>query len=160
MKETINANIGQRVFVLDRDAYDALVIYLNDVRRRIMVDTDEVMNDIEIRLAEIFHEELSSSMMVVTLAMVERAIVRVGRPEDFGSEGEGEKRSYNDVGNANTKQLRRSRRNRSIAGVCAGLADYLEVDVTLVRIITLCLMLFGAMSLWVYIIAWMLIPEE
>lgn len=160
MKETINANIGQRVFVLDRDAYDALVIYLNDVRRRIMVDTDEVMNDIEIRLAEIFHEELSSSMMVVTLAMVERAIVRVGRPEDFGSEGEGEKRSYNGVGNANTKQLRRSRRNRSIAGVCAGLADYLEVDVTLVRIITLCLMLFGAMSLWVYIIAWMLIPEE
>lgn len=160
MKETINANIGQQVFVLDRDAYDALVIYLNDVRRRIMVDTDEVMNDIEIRLAEIFHEELSSSMMVVTLAMVERAIVRVGRPEDFGSESEGEKRSYNGVGNANTKLLRRSRRNRSIAGVCAGLADYLEVDVTLVRIMTLCLMLFGGMSLWVYIIAWMLIPEE
>ncbi len=160
MKETINANIGQRVFVLDRDAYDALVIYLNDVRRRIMVDTDEVMNDIEIRLAEIFHEELSSSMMVVTLAMVERAIVRVGRPEDFGSESESEKRSYNGVGNANTKLLRRSRRNRSIAGVCAGLADYLEVDVTLVRIMTLCLMLFGGMSLWVYIIAWMLIPEE
>ena len=74
MKETINANIGQQVFTLDRDAYDRLTIYLNDVRRRITVDTDEVMNDIEIRIAEIFREGLTSSLMVVSLAMVERAI--------------------------------------------------------------------------------------
>ncbi|MBQ3026460.1 MAG: PspC family transcriptional regulator, partial [Alistipes sp.] len=85
MKETINANIGQQVFTLDRDAYDRLTIYLNDVRRRITVDTDEVMNDIEIRIAEIFREGLTSSLMVVSLAMVERAIARVGAPEDFGS---------------------------------------------------------------------------
>ena len=56
MKETINANIGGEVFVLDRDAYDRLTIYLNDVRRRLTADADEVMKDIEIRIAEILHE--------------------------------------------------------------------------------------------------------
>ena len=50
MKEAINANIGQQVFTLDRDAYDRLTIYLNDVRRHITSDTEEVMNDIEIRI--------------------------------------------------------------------------------------------------------------
>ena len=58
MKEAINANIGQQVFTLDRDAYDRLTIYLNDVRRRIVSDTEEVMNDIEIRIAEILREAL------------------------------------------------------------------------------------------------------
>ena len=58
MKETINANIGGVVFTLDRDAYDRLTIYLNDLRRRISSDTEEVMSDIETRLAEILREEL------------------------------------------------------------------------------------------------------
>lgn len=158
MKETINANIGQQVFMLDRDAYDRLTLYLNDVRRHIATDTDEVMNDIEIRIAEIFREELPSVMMVVTLAMVERAIARIGRPEDFGAESHCE--TNNNVGGMKTKQLRRSRTNRSIAGVCAGLADYLGVDVTVMRILALSLVIFGGMSLWVYIILWLLIPEE
>ncbi len=158
MKETINANIGQQVFMLDRDAYDRLTVYLDDVRRRIATDTDEVMNDIEIRIAEIFREELPSAMMVVTLAMVERAIARIGRPEDFGTESHSE--TNNNVGGMKTKQLRRSRTNRSIAGVCAGLANYLGVDVTVMRILALCLVIFGGMSLWVYIILWLLIPEE
>lgn len=158
MKETINANIGQQVFMLDRDAYDRLTLYLNDVRRHIAADTDEVMNDIEIRIAEIFREELPSVMMVVTLAMVERAIARIGRPEDFGAESHCE--TNNNVGGMKTKQLRRSRTNRSIAGVCAGLADYLGVDVTVMRILALSLVIFGGMSLWVYIILWLLIPEE
>ena len=65
MKETINANNGGRVCTLDRDAYDRLTIYLNDLRRRIATDTDEVMDDIEARLAEILHEGLPSQMMVV-----------------------------------------------------------------------------------------------
>ena len=59
-----------------------------------------------------------------------------------------------------TKRLRRSRTDRSIAGVCGGLANHLGVDATILRIVTLCLMLFGGMSLWVYIIMWILIPEE
>ena len=158
MKEAINANIGQQVFTLDRDAYDRLTIYLNDVRRRITSDTEEVMNDIEIRIAEILREALPSTMMVVTLAMVEQAIARIGTPEDF--ETENNQGTTNNRSNMNSNVLRRSRTDRSIAGVCGGLADYFGIDSTILRIVMLCLIIFGGMSLWVYIIMWLLIPEE
>uniref|UniRef100_UPI0040560147 PspC domain-containing protein n=1 Tax=Alistipes sp. TaxID=1872444 RepID=UPI0040560147 len=157
MKETINANIGQQIFTLDRDAYDRLTIYLNDVRRRIVSDTEEVMNDIEIRIAEILREALPSAMMVVTLAMVERAIARIGAPEDFGAESQSETKNNNGMGQ---RLLRRSRTDRSIAGVCGGLANYFGTDSTTLRIVMLCLIIFGGMSLWVYIVMWLLIPEE
>lgn len=156
MKETINANIGHQVFTLDRDAYDRLTIYLNDIRRHIATDTDEVMNDIEIRMAEIFREGLSSTIMVVTLAMVERAIARVGAPEDFGPEYH----NHTSRSKQAIRKLRRSRTDRSIAGVCGGLANYLGIDATVLRIAMLCFVIFGGMSLWVYIIMWLLIPEE
>lgn len=159
MKETINANIGGEVFTLDRDAYNRLTIYFNDVRRYITIDTDEVMRDIEIRVAEILREGLPSSMMVVTISMVEGAIARVGRPEDFASSQTAGAR-HSGERTTRRRQLRRSRTNRSIAGVCAGLADYLGIDATLVRVLTLCLVIFCGMSLWVYIILWLLIPEE
>ena len=77
--------------------------------------------------------------------------------EDFGTENQSETKNNNGMGQ---KLLRRSRTDRSIAGVCAGLANYLGIDTTLVRILTLCLIIFGGMSLWVYIILWLLIPEE
>ena len=157
MKETINANIGQQLFTLDRDAYDRLTIYLNDVRRRITTDTEEVMTDIEIRIAEILREMLSSSMMVVTLSIVERAIARLGTPDDFGSGRESTARNTSRRG---VRQLRRSRTNRSIAGICGGLSDYFGVDATVLRVVMFFMFFFGGMSLWVYIILWLLIPEE
>lgn len=157
MNETINANIGQQAFTLDRNAYDRLTNYLNDVRSRLTTDADEVMKDIEIRIAELFREWLPSAMMVVTLSMVERAIVRIGRPEEFGSK---KQQSSTTTSCTSTKQLRRSRTNRSIAGICGGLAAYFGMDATLIRIATFLLIFLGGMSLWVYIILWLIIPEE
>ena len=46
-----------------------------------------------------------------------------------------------------------------IAGVCAGLAEFFGLDVSLVRIATLILILFGGLSLWVYIILWLIVPK-
>ena len=161
MKEAINANIGGEVFTLDRDAYDRLTIYLNDLRRSISTDTDEVMSDIEIHLAEILREGLPSEMMVVTLALAERAIARIGQPEDFASEiSDKTDKTTKKQSTMNSKKLRRSRTDRSIAGVCAGLANYFGIDTTAMRILMVLLTVFGGMSLWVYIILWLLIPEE
>lgn len=46
-----------------------------------------------------------------------------------------------------------------IAGVCGGLAEFFGLDVSLVRIATLILILFGGLSLWAYIILWLIIPK-
>lgn len=153
MKETVNANIGQQIFTLDRDAYDYLFLYLNNVH----YDTYESKDDIEFRLAMALREMLSSYMMVVTLDMAEQAINRIGRAENFSTTNRDKTKNNNNMG---YKLLRRSRTNRSIAGVCGGLANYLGIDATPLRIATLLLILFGGMSLWVYIIMWLLIPEE
>ena len=59
-----------------------------------------------------------------------------------------------------TKKLYRSRRNRMIGGVCGGLADYLGVDPTVVRVIMALATFVGGMSILVYLIMWLLIPEE
>ena len=56
------------------------------------------------------------------------------------------------------KKLYKSR-NKSVCGVCAGLAEYLDIDVTLVRLVTFLLIFFGGLSLWAYIIAAIIMPE-
>ena len=57
------------------------------------------------------------------------------------------------------KRLYRSRDNRIIAGVCGGLADYLNVDATLVRVVTVLVTLFGGSGILAYIILWIVVPE-
>jgi phage shock protein PspC (stress-responsive transcriptional regulator) len=58
------------------------------------------------------------------------------------------------------KKLYRSRANRMIAGICGGLADHLDADPTLIRLITVALVLAGGLSVWVYLIAWIIVPEQ
>ena len=58
------------------------------------------------------------------------------------------------------KVLKRSRRNRVIAGVCAGLADYFNIDIALVRVLFVVAALCGSFGFWMYIILWIVVPEE
>jgi phage shock protein C len=59
-----------------------------------------------------------------------------------------------------SKPLRRSRRHKAIAGVCAGFADYFDLDISLVRVIWLLVALFGGGGLIAYLICWIVIPRE
>ena len=61
---------------------------------------------------------------------------------------------------AQAKKLARSRTDKKIAGVCAGFANYLDLDVTLVRILWLMLVIFGGTGVLAYFIAWIIMPEE
>lgn len=56
--------------------------------------------------------------------------------------------------------LIRPREGRLLAGVCAGIADRFSTSVTAVRVITLIGMVFFGLSIWVYILLWLLIPSE
>ncbi|NMC45943.1 MAG: PspC domain-containing protein [Chloroflexi bacterium] len=58
------------------------------------------------------------------------------------------------------KRLYRSRKDRMIAGVCAGLGDYLQIDPTIVRIIFIALVFAGLGGVVVYFILWIVTPEE
>jgi len=58
------------------------------------------------------------------------------------------------------KKLYRSKKNKMIAGVCGGIAEYFDIDPTLVRLLGLVLVLSGGAGVIAYIIAWIIIPEK
>jgi phage shock protein PspC (stress-responsive transcriptional regulator) len=60
----------------------------------------------------------------------------------------------------NIRKLTRSLSDRRIAGVCGGLANYLNVDVTVIRILFLLALFFGGFGFWAYLIVWIAAPEE
>lgn len=156
MKETISVNLASQAFTFDKDAYRRLKEYLDAIRRRLPAGDPEILNDVEARLAEIFRSRISSPMMVVTLQMVQGAMAQMGDPSEFGELPTGEKRDEASVDAesascVSSRHLYRSRTNRSIAGVCGGIAEFFGIDSTILRLITLFLILFGGLSLWVYI---------
>jgi len=61
---------------------------------------------------------------------------------------------------AQTRKLYRSRTNRKLAGVCAGLAQYLNADATLIRVLFVVLALLGGPGIVIYLLMWILVPEE
>ncbi len=62
--------------------------------------------------------------------------------------------------NNNYRRLMRSTTDRRVAGVCGGLAKYLNVDPTVLRIIFLLAVLFGSLGIWAYLIIWLVAPED
>lgn len=66
--------------------------------------------------------------------------------------------NYNFI-NMSTKKLVRDIKNKKLAGVCAGVAKYFGLDVTLVRIIWLVLALMGSLGLWIYLILLLVLPK-
>lgn len=162
MKETIQVNIAQQAFTLDVDACTELHRYLGRIKRRLSPDVqEETLADVEARIAEIFCEHLPSPMMVVTLDLVRRAEAQMGAPEDFGDAPA----AAADAAAAETSQpltgkLRRTRNDRILAGVCGGIARYFAIDSTIIRVLTVLLMAFAGLSIWVYLILWIVMPEE
>jgi len=76
---------------------------------------------------------------------------------DPGSGGSGGWGGWSGFGG---KRLERKIEGRWLAGVCAGLADYLGVDANLVRVVVAVLVIFGGFGALVYLLAWALVPEE
>ena len=64
------------------------------------------------------------------------------------------------MSNGNTKRLYRSRDDRMIAGVCAGLAEYIDIDPTIVRLLFVLGLFAGGATFWAYLVMMMVVPEE
>ena len=58
------------------------------------------------------------------------------------------------------KKLYRSTKDKKLAGVCGGIAEYFETVATIIRLAVVLLTLFAGMSIWLYIIAALIMPED
>ncbi len=159
MKQTFNVNIGGRGYNIDNDAYELLDKYLNDISSRLNDSDVESMEDIESRIADIFDERVSSTMQVVTIDMVRRAMAIIGRPDMFGGQKRGFSHQETSSYPHEPKRLYRSENNKVLAGVCGGLGEYFNVDPNLIRVISAILLFvtFFTAAI-VYIIMWIVIP--
>lgn len=167
MKQVLNVGIGGRSFVIDEDAFDRLSAYLDAFRSRTGMgyQTKEVMDDLEMRIAEIFSESLSSRQEVVDISLVERVIAQLGMPDGSTAPGStgpvgGGTGEYWHSGRESrpVRKLYRDKDHNVLGGVASGLACYFDVDVLVIRILFVCLFLFGSFGGWVYIILWIAVP--
>lgn len=165
MKETVNVSIASQAFTLDEDAWQMLDNYLKSIRDRLDADDTETLNDIESRIADIFYENLPSAMMVVSASLVRRVMDQIGSPDVFGAPrnanpSDGGENSGSEGGDIWKRPLRRSRNDRILAGICGGIARHFGCDSSVVRLITLIMIIFGGLSVWIYIILWLVIPAD
>ena len=157
MNTTLKVKIGQTVFTIEGDAHRILGDYLDDIAARCEESArKEVLDDVEMRIADLFSGWLGNPANVVDTYMVRRAQETIGRPEDFGEL----KEPTHKPEEKEVKRLLRSRNDKVIGGVCGGVAKFTNIDPTLLRIATLLLVLFGGLSLWIYIILWVFLPME
>ena len=84
MKKTLTVNLGGTVFHIDEDAYRLLDNYLSNLKIHFRKEAgaDEIIDDIERRISELFTEKLAAGSQVITIAYVEEVIARMGKPEE------------------------------------------------------------------------------
>lgn len=162
MKKTVNAAIGGCSFIIDEDAYAALEAYLGKFRGALDNTTasSEVMEELEMRIADLLKEKLRSRE-VVDISMTEQIIDQLGFPEGCEQEGYRQKEESRESTNSDSssRKLFRDPDDRKIAGVCSGLALFLNIDVVLVRVVFLLLLICGGTGFWAYIVIWLIAPE-
>lgn len=137
MNKIININLGGMPFVIDDDAYDYMSQYLGSIRNHFSFSEsrEEIMYDIEMRMAELFQERLKSRQ-IITMTELDAVIRIMGRPEEFGGEpledtstDFRERRSSGDYKYIKTgKRLFRDPDNKVVGGVCSGIATYLGIE--------------------------------
>lgn len=169
MKKTLTVNLGGTVFHIDEDAYQLLDKYLSNLRIHFRKEegSEEIMNDFEMRISELFGERVRLGHEVITIEHVEKVINRMGKPEEIFEEEETEeekenakKRVFQEQVITGKKKLMRDPDNRVIGGVAAGIAAYMGWDTTAVRL-AMILLLFIPFVHWMallYIILWMVMP--
>jgi phage shock protein PspC (stress-responsive transcriptional regulator) len=161
MKKTLTVNLNNIVFHIDDDAYEMLQTYLADVSRHLSDDErNEVMNDIEARIAELFTERLQKNKNVVNLTDVEEIINILGKPSQYANDEESDSTEASKTGKKRARRFYRDSENAVLGGVAAGVAAYFSWDVTWVRIAFVILALISAGNVIpVYLLVWIIAPK-
>jgi len=139
--------------------------YLETVKRSFAntPGSDEILADIEARIAELFYEKLENERQVITHKEVDEVIAIMGQPEDYMVDEdifEDEPRSKSTSRQTRVKKLYRDTEHKYVAGVSSGLAHYLGIDPLWVRILWVFLTIgSGGGFILLYGLLWILIPE-
>lgn len=158
MKKTYTINLSGKIFHIDEDALEKLQEYINTLKTYYTQEEDgnEIMDDIENRIGELFTENLKGQFReVITLDDVDQAIATMGTPDDIIDEDEQPRKSAP----KQAKKLYRNPDNKVLGGVAGGLAAYWGISPLLIRIGFVLLSFYYGIFIIVYIILWIAVPK-
>ncbi len=168
MNKTINISLGKQFFHIDEEAFAILKNYLDAIKSYLINEEgrDEILADVEARIAELFAEKLQSEREVVQVAEVERVIKVMGQPSDYKVDQD--ETNYTNSDHAYQKQTEytngskkfyRDEEKNLLGGVCAGLAHNLGIDILWMRIIWVVLFFlsYGTFTI-LYLVLWIVVP--
>src|ERR1051326_7719356 len=172
MNKVITINLGGTAYQLEEAGYEALRAYLDTAAARLQgnPDRDEIISDIEQAIGEKFRALLGNGKTVVTAKEVAAVVTAMGPIEnDPGAPDEKQTASENrgaahtaDAGAKNrvggTRRLYRIEEGAMLSGVCNGLAAYLNLDPTFVRLGFVLLTVFWGAGLLVYCAMAIIVP--
>ena len=196
MKKVQDASVGGRNFYFDQDAYERMEQYLRHFEERLqkspsslIYEKDEVMRDLEDRIAELLVKEVGTGNRTVSIDMVQKITEQLGmpdgvkepvdrtgdagtaasqasgagnQPEEQQGQGAGQGSGTSDKQNTPVpprKKMYRDIDERAIGGVCYGLAAYFDIDVVIIRLIAIAALVLGTAGFWIYIILMIVIPK-
>ena len=172
MHKVININFQGRILPIEELAYESLKQYIESLRSYFEKEEgrDEIINDIECRIAELCDDQLKKGTVCITEEHINLIIASIGRPADFeaqdGFEAGATASSSANQQQAHTpynaeptynKRLYRDESNKVLGGVCSGIANYFNVDPLVVRILWI---LLAGVNLLAYLILWIAVPSS
>ncbi|MDD2910690.1 MAG: PspC domain-containing protein [Petrimonas sp.] len=176
MKKVININFQGQVIAIEETAYELLKQYIDSLKKYFSREEggEEIVNDIENRIAELFGNRLKLGINCITDEDVQSIISSIGRPEDFDTEYQESVYAYGETpfeqfastseqpksepdGSERRQTLYRNANDKIIAGVCSGLAHYFKIDPVWMRIVFV--VLFSVLF-WVYLILWIVLKPK
>ncbi|HTM67141.1 MAG TPA: PspC domain-containing protein [Flavipsychrobacter sp.] len=167
MQRIIQINIAGRLLPIEEDAYTTLRDYIRTLERHFesVQGKDDIIQDIEYRIAELFSIRLQSGTPSIDSSDVRKVIETLGPAYTLGAETAEPVSPYLPgpyTGDKNTRstnrRLYRNPNDKMLGGVCSGIANYFDIDPVIIRLIMVVLFLSAGIGLLAYIIAWIVIP--
>ena len=175
MNKVININFQGRILPIEELAYETLKQYIESLRVYFANEEgrDEIINDIECRIAELCEDRLKKGTVCIAVDDINLIIASIGRPADFEAQ-DGFEASASQSGQSTTqnssnqsysnydasgnppRRLFRDEQNKVLGGVCSGIANYFGLEPLLVRIIWFFLI---GVNILGYLILWIAVPS-
>ncbi len=179
MNKVININFQGRILPIEEMAYEMLKQYIESLRTYFANEEgrDEIINDIECRIAELCEDRLKKGTVCIAAQDMNLIITSIGRPADFeaqdgfeastnqSQQNTNQNNHQNTSGNAysnfettgnRSKRLYRDEQNKVLGGVCSGIANYFGIEPLVVRILWFFLI---GVNILGYLILWIAVPS-
>lgn len=164
MKQIIKINFSGRDIFIEDTAYRKMQSYTQSLREYFKNEDgrDEIVADIEARFAELMNDKIRKGAPHITETDIDEMIAAMGRPQDFDvSDATGSAAQDQGFTIPQKRRLYRDINNKVLGGVCSGIANWLKIDPTIIRVL-FAIVSFGGFGsgILIYIILWIFLPAR